>query len=44
MVLKLLLCLERGCQTLLQLQQGVQGLQGFVFCVLTINDEHTKQT
>ena len=22
--------------------QGVQGLQGFAFCVVTVNDEHTK--
>ena len=26
------------------LKQGVQGLQAFSFCMLTINDEHTKQT
>ena len=26
------------------LQQGVQGLQAFAFCILTANDEHTKQT
>ena len=25
-------------------QQGVQGLQVFAFCILTVNDEHTKQT
>ena len=23
--------------------RGVWGLQGFPFCVLTVNDEHTKQ-
>ena len=26
------------------LKQGVQGLQGFAFCILTVHDEHTKQT
>ena len=26
------------------LKQGVQGLQAFAFCILTVNDEHTKQT
>ena len=26
------------------LKQGVQGLQAFAFCILTINDEHRKQT
>ena len=26
------------------LKQGVQGLQAFTFCILIINDEHTKQT
>ena len=26
------------------LKQGVQGLQVFAFCILTVNDEHTKQT
>ena len=26
------------------LKQGVQGLQAFAFCRLTVNDEHTKQT
>ena len=26
------------------LKQGVQGLQAFSFCMLTVNDEHTKQT
>ena len=25
------------------LKQGVQGLQAFAFCILTINDQHTKQ-
>ena len=25
-------------------KQGVQGLQAFAFYVLTVNDEHTKQT
>ena len=24
-------------------EQGVQGLQAFAFCVLAINDEHTKK-
>lgn len=23
-------------------QQGVQGLQAFAFCVVTVNDEHAK--
>ena len=23
--------------------RGVQGLQEFLFCVLTVNDEHAKQ-
>ena len=23
-------------------KQGVQGMQAFAFCVVTINDEHTK--
>ena len=26
------------------LKQGVQGLQAFAFSILTINDEHRKQT
>ena len=26
------------------LKQGVQGLQALAFCILTFNDEHTKQT
>ena len=26
------------------LKQGVQGLRAFAFCILTVNDEHTKQT
>ena len=26
------------------LQPGVQGLQAFAFCILTVNDEHSKQT
>ena len=26
------------------LKQGVQGLQAFAFGILTVNDEHTKQT
>ena len=26
------------------LKQGFQGLQAFAFCILTINDQHTKQT
>ena len=26
------------------LKQRVQGLQVFAFCILTVNDEHTKQT
>ena len=26
------------------LKQGIQGLQVLAFCILTINDEHTKQT
>ena len=25
------------------LKQGVQGLQTFAFCILTVNDEHSKQ-
>ena len=25
-------------------KQGVQGLQAFAFCVLTVDNEHTKQT
>ena len=25
-----------------QLRQGVQGLQAFAFCLVTVNDEHTK--
>ena len=24
------------------MQQGVQGLEAFAFCVVTVNDEHTK--
>ena len=24
------------------LKQGVQGLQAFAFCVINVNDEHTK--
>ena len=28
----------------LTIEQGVQGLQTFAFCVLTVNDEHTRQT
>ena len=27
---------------LLLIQEGVQGLQAFAFCVVTVNDEHTK--
>ena len=27
----------------LPLKQGVQVLQAFAFCVLTVNDEHAKQ-
>ena len=27
-----------------QTLQGVQGIQTFAFCLLTVNDEHTKQT
>ena len=23
-------------------KQGVQGMQAFAFCVVTVNDEHTK--
>ena len=30
--------------TSLILQPGVQGLQAFAFCILTVNDEHSKQT
>ena len=26
------------------LKQGVQGLQAFAFCLLTVNDEHAKQS
>ena len=26
------------------LKQGVQGIKAFAFCILTVNDEHTKQT
>ena len=26
------------------LKQGVQGVQAFPFCILTVNDEHTKQS
>ena len=26
------------------IEQGVQGVQAFTFCVLTVNDEHTRQT
>ena len=25
-----------------QIEQGVQGLQAFAFCGVTVNDEHTK--
>ena len=29
---------------MLLIEQGVQGLQTFALCVLTVNDEHTRQT
>ena len=30
---------KQGCQAI---KQGVKGLQTFAFCVVAINDEHTK--
>ena len=30
---------KQGCQAI---KQGVEGLQAFAFCVVTVNDEHTK--
>ena len=30
------------CQAIKQLKQGVQGLEAFAFCVVTVIDEHTK--
>ena len=29
-------------QAIKQLKQGVQGLEAFAFCVVTVIDEHTK--